>query len=229
MYCIDKYNQINYCLKTFCYICSKGCEVFSQSDVSGNAAKIVMKRLKIYYPSLSIKLSLRQWIMLILIALVIFLEISKSYSIGYKDELGALAFVAIVATFLYFLYFIISNFFAYESTPGFFRGFLVITDEKIICDDRVFTFDEIENVAILNNWFRGNHTYNIQPLEPKKSNGVKNYIKITLKSGEVKKYFFLQTQTENLMMFASELRNYYRFGKLNEQNYKNIIDSKHYR
>ena len=50
------------------------------------------------------------------------------------------------------------------------------------------------------------------------------YIEIYKKNGAYKKYFFLQTKTENMRMFSDELRTYYRFGKLGEQNYKNLVE-----
>ncbi|WP_176699287.1 hypothetical protein, partial [Flavobacterium crassostreae] len=58
----------------------------------------------------------------------------------------------------------------------------------------------------------------------KKSNGVKNYIEIHKNDGKYKKYFVLQTKTQNIEMFTEELITYYRFGKLGEQNYKNIVE-----
>lgn len=191
--------------------------------------KMTDKRLKIYYPSFSIKLDSRQLTLLILIALVVILHFAKSTIARYAEELDSLSVLSVVITFIYFIYFIISNLFAYESMAGFFSGYLIIENDKIVCDDKIYLFDEISKVAILNDYFKGNFNYNIRALEPKKSNGVKNYIEIYLKTGEVVKYFFLQTQSENLKIFSEELRTYYRFGKLNEQNYKNIINHQHYR
>ncbi|WP_188051721.1 hypothetical protein [Flavobacterium sp. GP15] len=88
----------------------------------------------------------------------------------------------------------------------------------------VYTIYEIEKIAILSDSIRGKFNGNIKAWERKKSNGVKNYIEIFKKNGEYKKYFFLQTKTENLQMFSDEIRTYYRFGKLEEQNYKNIVE-----
>ena len=88
----------------------------------------------------------------------------------------------------------------------------------------VYTIYEIEKISILSDYIRGKFNGNIKAWERKKSNGVKNYIEICKNDGEYKKYFFLQTKTENIQMFSDEIRTYYRFGKLDEQNYKNIVE-----
>jgi hypothetical protein len=129
-----------------------------------------------------------------------------------------------IITFLFSLYFITSNFFKCEATNGKFNGHLIIDSEKITCNLDAYTIYEIEKIAILSDYYRGKFNGNTRAWERKKSNGVKNYIEIHKKNGEYQKYFFLQTKTENIKMFADELKTYYRFGKLGEQNYKNIVE-----
>ncbi len=111
-----------------------------------------------------------------------------------------------------------------ETTNGEYSGYLIIDSDKITCHLDVYTIYEIEKIGILSDSFRGKFNGKTRVWERKKSNGVKNYLEIYKKDGGYKKYFFLQTKTENIGMFSDELRTYYRFGKLGEQNYKNIID-----
>jgi DUF971 family protein len=78
-----------------------------------------------------------------------------------------------------------------------------------------------EKISILNYSIRGKFNGNISALNPKKSNGLKNYIEIHHKN-QIYKYHFLQTKTENMKMFKDELRMYYEKGILGKQNYENI-------
>jgi hypothetical protein len=149
--------------------------------------------------------------------------LAKSIFTAYEEDLDLLSVFFVIIAFLYSLYFFTSNFFKCETTNGEFNGYLVIDFEKITCNLDVYTIYEIEKIGILSDYFREKFNGNIRAWQRKKSNGVKNYIEIYKKDGEYKKYFFLQTKTENIGMFSDELRTYYRFGKLEEQNYKNIV------
>lgn len=182
------------------------------------------KKLQIYNPKNSFEIDKSLLIALFLWLLLFVLNFAKSIFPTYKEDLDLLVvFLAIIA-FSYSLYFITSNFFKHEIANGEFSGFLVIDSEKITCDLDVYTIYDIEKISILSDYFRGKFNGNIRAWERKKSNGVKNYIEIYKKDGAYKKYFFLQTETEDIRIFSDELRTYYRFGKLGEQNYKNVVD-----
>ncbi|MDQ6469322.1 hypothetical protein RB619_01615 [Flavobacterium sp. LHD-80] len=182
------------------------------------------KKLRIYTPNNSFKVDKRSLSLLLLWSIVFLIYSTKSKFPSNEENLELLGFVFVIITFLYSLYFMISNFFIYETTNGEYNGYLIIDSEKITCNLDVYTIYEIEKISILSIYFRGKFNGNTRAWERKKSNGVENYIEIYKKDGEYKKYFFLQTKTENIQMFSDELRTYYRFGKLGEQNYKNIVD-----
>ncbi len=182
------------------------------------------KKLKLFIPEKKINPWLLTMLLLWLIAMLFNILYSKFPHYDFFEFLGIIfTFIA----FVYFTGFIIGNLFAYEPTNGKFSGFLIIKAENIICDNDIYEFSEIEKIAILSDYIRGKYNWNIRAWQQKKSNGIKNYIEIFNKNGECKKYFFLQTKTENIEMFSEELRTYYRFGKLSEQNYKNIIGERH--
>ena len=182
------------------------------------------KKLQIYNPKNSFEIDKSLLTALILWLLSFLFNFAKSIFPRYEEVLSSLGVFVVIIAVLYSLYFIISNFFKCETANGKLSGYLVIDSEKIICDLDVYTIYEIEKIQILSDYFLGKFNGNIRAWERKKSNGVKNYIEIFKKNGEYKKYFFLQTKTENIQMFSDELRTYYRFGKLGEQNYKNILE-----
>jgi hypothetical protein len=182
------------------------------------------KKLRIYTPNNSFKIDKRLLSLLLLFSIVFLIYSTKSKFPLNEENLELLGFVFVIITFLYLIYFTISNFFTYETTNGEYTGYLNINSDKITCNLDVYTIYEIEKISILSIYYRGKFNGNIKAWERKKSNGVKNYIEIYKKGGEYQKYFFLQTKTDNIRMFSDELRTYYRFGKLEEQNYKNIVD-----
>jgi hypothetical protein len=182
------------------------------------------KKLQIYIPRNSFEMDWGLLTALVLWLLPFLFNFVKSIFPTFKEDLDLLGVFFVIIAFLYSLYFCISNFFKCEITTGKFSGYLVIDSEKITCNLDVYTIYEIEQLAILSDYYRGKFNGNIRFWERKKSNGVKNYIEIHKKDGKYKKYFFLQTKTENIKMFSDELRTYYRFEKLGEQNYKNISD-----
>lgn len=182
------------------------------------------KKLRIYTPNNSFKVDKRLLALFLFWSFVFLIYSTKSKFPSNEENLELLGFVFIIITFLYSLYFMISNFFICETTNGEYSGNLIIDSEKITCNLDVYTIHEIEKISILSDYFQGKFNGNTRAWERKKSNGVKNYIKIYKKDGECKKYFFLQTKTENIKMFSDDLKTYYRFGKLGEQNYKNIFD-----
>ncbi|MCV9933544.1 hypothetical protein OIU80_14760 [Flavobacterium sp. LS1R47] len=182
------------------------------------------KKLRIYTPNNSFKIDKRLFSLLLLWSITFLIYSSTSIFTSYIENLELLGFVFVIITFLYSLYFMISNFFICETTNREYSGNLIIDSDKITCNNDVYTIYEIEKIRILSDSFHGKFNGNTRALERKKSNGVKNYIEIYKKDGEYKKYFFFQTKTENIRMFSDELRTYYRFGKLGEQNYKNIVN-----
>lgn len=184
----------------------------------------MVKKLQIYKHKNSFEIDKNLLIALFLWLLLFLFNFAKSIFPTYEEDLDLLVIFLVIITFPYSLYFITSNFFKCETANGKFSGYLVIDSEKITCDLDVYSIYEIEKISILSDYFRGKFNGNVNAWERKKSNGVKNYIEIYKKDGAYKKYFFLQTETEDIRIFSDELRTYYRFGKLGEQNYKNVVD-----
>ncbi len=182
------------------------------------------KKLKIYTPNNTFKVDKRLLSLFLLWSISFLIYSTKSGFPSNEENLELLGFVFGITAFLYFLYIMTSNFFICETTNGEYSGYLIIDSGKITCNLDVYIIYEIEKIVILSDSFCGKFNGKTMVLERKKSNGVKNYIEIFKKDGEYKKYYFLQTKTEDIGIFSDELRTYYRFGKLAEQNYKNIVE-----
>jgi hypothetical protein len=187
------------------------------------------KKLHIYTPKNSFEIDKRSLTALALWSLAFLFYFAKSIFLTYEENLGLWGMFFIIIAFLYTLYFMISNSYTCETTNGEYNGYLVIDSDKITCNLDVYAIYEIEEIGIVSDYFRGRFNGNTGAWERKKSNGVKNYIEIYKKDGEYKKYFFLQTKSENIEIFFSELEIYYNRGILGAQNFENIVNQKHNR
>jgi hypothetical protein len=182
------------------------------------------KKLKIYSPKNSFEIDKRLLTVLVLWSASFLIYFAKSKFHTCEENLDLLGMIFVIIAFLYSLYFMISNFFTCETTNGKFTGYLIIDSDKITCNFDVYTIYEIEKIGIISDYFRGNFNGNIRAWQRKKSNGVKNFIEIYKKDGECKKYFFLQTKSENIEMFINQLEIYYKKGILGAQNFENIVN-----
>lgn len=182
------------------------------------------KKLQIYTPKNSFEIDIRLVRVLVLWSVGFLFYYTKSILTTYEENLELLGILFIIIALLYSIYFMISNSFKCEVANGEYDGYLIIDSDKITCNLDVYSIYEIKKIGILSDYYRGKFNGNTLAWERKKSNGVKNYIEIHKNNGEYNKYFFLQTESENIGMFSDELRTYYRFEKLEEQNYKNIVD-----
>jgi hypothetical protein len=179
------------------------------------------KRLKLFKPEEKINPWLLTLLLLWFVAMLLNILSSKFPS---YENLNFWGIIFAIIAFLYSIFFAVRNFFAYEPTNGVFTGPLIIDFDKIACNTTIYTIYEIEKIAILNDCYRGNFNGEIRAWQPKRSNGLKNYIEIYKKDGSYMKYFFLQTKAENMGMFISELEIYYKRGILHPQNYENIVN-----
>jgi hypothetical protein len=182
----------------------------------------VEKKLKIFYPKNSFGMHKTTKIFLFLVLAFFLTHYSKRIFPENYENLDLLNFVIIVVIITYSLFYIIYNFFRHEYENGTFSGYLIIENDKIICDNKVYSIGEIEKVSILNYSIRGKFNGKISALEAKRSNGLKNYIEIIC-NNKINKYYFLQTKTENIKIIKSELKTYFEKGLIGEQNYKNLI------
>ena len=102
------------------------------------------EKLKIFIPENKLNPWLLSFLILWFFTLLLNMLYSKFPSLENLNFWGI--FFAVI-TFIYSICFITVNLFAYEPTHGKFSGFLIIDPEKIICDNDIYTFDEIEKIA----------------------------------------------------------------------------------
>jgi len=182
-----------------------------------------MKKLKIFYPKNSIKINKPTIIMLSLVASIVLIHFSKKIFPENLENLDLLSFAVVVFTFFYFVFYLIYISFSHETENGNYSGYLIIENDKITCDKKTYLINEIEKISILEIYYRGKFNGKIMALEPKKSNGLKNYIEISTYN-KIDKYYFLQTKDENVKMFRNELKFYYERGFIGKQNFENIMN-----
>ena len=160
--------------------------------------------------------------MLTLLAIILLIHLSKKIFPENLENLELLSFVLVAITFIYFIIYLIYINFSHETENGKYSGYLIIENEKITCDQKKYLINEIEKISILEAYYRGKFNGKTLSLEPKRSNGLKNYIEIYT-NNKIDKYYFLQTKKENIKMFRNEIKVYYEKGLIGKQNFENIM------
>jgi hypothetical protein len=183
-----------------------------------------MKKLQIFYPNNTISFHKTTLVLMFLVVLITIIHLSKKVFPENFENLDLLNVLLIVITFIYFvIYLIYTNLFRYELENGIYCGNIIIENDKIICDKKTYYINEIEKVSILHCYYRGQLNGKTSALESKRSNGLKNYIEITVKN-KIDKYYFLQTKNENIKIFRNEIKEYYQKGLIGKQNFENIMN-----
>ena len=138
----------------------------------------------------------------------------------------SLGVIFTLITFIYFVILIISLLFRHERLEGKLEGHLIFEKDRIHIGNSSFNILEIKEI-IIENWYVKGYPVNIitPTLKPKKSNGVKNYVKLYLENETVVTCYFLQTKTDKIQKFSKVFKSYYNLGLLSEQNYINITES----
>ena len=137
----------------------------------------------------------------------------------------SLGVIFTLITFIYFIILIISNLFRHERLRGKLSGRLIFEKDKIHFGCDTYNIRDIKEIVIENWYVKGDIVNVITPtLKPKKSNGVKNYVKLYLKNGTIETCYFLQTKTDRIQKFSKVFKSYFNLGIINEQNYINITE-----
>lgn len=178
-----------------------------------------MKKLKIFYPKNSISFDKTTIILLVLIALLLVLHFLKKI---YPEDLEDLDVLFILLTFFYFIFHLINNFFRQEHVNGTFSGYLIIENDKIICDKKTYLIIDIDKINIFDESYQGQFNGKVRSLEAKRSNGLDNIIEIYY-NNKMDTYNFLQTKTENIKIFKNELRVYVEKGLIEKEDFEDLM------
>ena len=167
------------------------------------------KKLRIFVKESNFRLGTEYIILLCLLA-VIFLCYFTNYIASKKSEfIEAIGVLTIIPTFLYIIILLISNFFRYERLNGKLSGELKFEEDKVYFGETHYDINYVTKIEI-NNWdIKGNFVNSLCEFKPHKSNGVKNYVRLHLKSGDVKTCYFLQTHTEQIQIYKKIFIGYY--------------------
>lgn len=114
-----------------------------------------------------------------------------------------------------------------EPLNGKFEGFLFIDKNSININNRGFQFEEVKNIEISNDDYygklvgisKGNFNCAL-------SNGVNNYIKIKLYSGEIIINYFELYYANDFQKLRNELINFYLNGKIEFENLASVLGEK---
>lgn len=114
-----------------------------------------------------------------------------------------------------------------EPLQGELDGFLTFEMDSIQIHNEIFYFEKIRNIEISNDDYydklvggsRGN-------FNSARSNGVGNYIRIKLYSGEFKTCYYELYNSDDFQKIRRELINYYLNGKIEFENLANVLGEK---
>jgi hypothetical protein len=159
-------------------------------------------------------------VLCILIFLVFLISIKKYFKI---DE--NLSFFLIVLTFFYFTFTLISTHFRTEHINGKYFGELFFKNNEITIGENKYLIKDIQKIEITNLDIKGKYIIRVgRTFSPKKSNGIKNNLKIFLIDGATKEVNFLQTKDQQVKVFKEEFISYYEQKIISWQNLTWIVD-----
>lgn len=145
------------------------------------------------------------------------------YSCKIIEQAGT--FFALSILFIAMLLLITSPF-RYERLNGFINGDLIFSKDYILVEKTKYNIIDVSKIEINNLDIRGKWTNMLLDFEPKKSNGVKNFIRLYLKNGKIIEVYFLQTKTQNVKTCKEEFISYYDQNKISWNNLSWVIDLK---
>ena len=97
-----------------------------------------MKKLKIFYPSKTISCHVTTIILILLTSsYFIIYELTKFFP-EEKQDLEVLSTLTGVLMVIYWIFYAINNYFRHEYAKGHFEGFLIIENDKIICNKEIY-------------------------------------------------------------------------------------------
>lgn len=131
-----------------------------------------------------------------------------------------------LAFFSVVMYLALSSPLRYERLKGSFKGNLRFDKDYISIDETKYNISEIKKIEIDNLDIRGKWVNMTLDFEPKRSNGVKNFIKLYLKTGDIIEINFLQTKNHNVKTCKEEFISYYDQNKISWNNLGWVVDVK---
>jgi len=184
----------------------------------------VDRKLQIYVKDKGFRIGIEYIIMFTLLFCIFSSYFINSFNEVKNELIELIGILLIVVTFPYLVIFMIANFFRYERLYGKLEGYLIFENDKIIFDKIFYNISDIEKIEILNWDIKGDIVNVLFEFKPKKSNGVKNYVKLYLKNGKVETCYFLLTKSEKIQIFKEEFKVYFRKNLIKRQNYLNITE-----
>lgn len=145
----------------------------------------------------------------------------------YKDQFSFFKVILIIITPLLYLIGIVlklQGINRFQQLKGIFTGKLIIEKQRIIVNDRVILLDEIQIITIEGNDCKGSNHFQYYldfDYENSLSQGVNNFLKIRLLSGENLKIQFQHKKENDFIEIQQIITHYYIHNKIE---YLNCVD-----
>ena len=111
-----------------------------------------------------------------------------------------------------------------DSLKGKLEGFIIFKNDAIEIEEENFPISSLKNIEILNEDYYGKRSIRSKgDFNSTFSNGVNNYITITLLSNKQKKYYYQLLNSDDFRKVRQELIEYYKQGKMTFENVCNVL------
>ena len=172
------------------------------------------EKILVFYKDNKIVARLEYVIILILVFLTALTFLLKNVINSDNSILENLSLIFTVLTILAIAILMIVNFFRFEYLNGVLTSSLILDDEKITIADKIYNIVDIDKIEIYSEDIKGRFINSTFTYRPHLSQGVKNFIKLHMKSGEKEYCYFQQTTKAKIRQYKKELTFYYLNNKL---------------
>lgn len=186
-----------------------------------------MQRFSIYIKSNKFYWSNNKIIYPILFICLIILLITNKGSVIEKNFLNNFLLGIMLLTFACGIILRLIGIPKTEPLQGELDGFLTFGIDFIQIHNEIFHFEKIRNIEISNDDYYGKLIGNSKGnFNSSSSNGVNNYVRIKLYSGEFKTCYYELYNSDDFQKIRRELINYYLNGKIEFENLANVLGEK---
>lgn len=185
-----------------------------------------MERFNIFIKSNKFYWTVNKIALLIFAILFIAFQINKNFKNPFEASIYKYIGVIGLAFFIGGTLYKFSRFAKPEKLNGKLVGFLEFKLDSIIIDQEQYSIDEIEKISIVNNDFYGKGTGSSRGFDSNLSNGVDNYLTLTLKDKRKVSCMFEIYYEQDIRKLDEFLIDYYSLGKMDFNQLINILKLK---
>tara|TARA_B110000908_G_C9979490_1_gene324849 strand:+ start:116 stop:613 length:498 start_codon:yes stop_codon:yes gene_type:complete len=140
---------------------------------------------------------------------------------------GAVTYGSII-WLLYIIWHLVRNFSRHEYENGVYKGKISFEETFISINGVKYDLSLVNKIAFISYDVKGALCNSTNAFEPRLSNGLDNYIEMTLDSGEKVKRNFLQTENQKVKYFKELLVKYHLENKISWLSLLSILEIEDY-